>query len=72
VWWRWYYWTCPIAWTIYGICVSQFGDVQDKLESGETVEEFVRSYYGFRHELLGMVAAMTVAFAICFAFLVFH
>ncbi|KAK2651443.1 hypothetical protein Ddye_011299 [Dipteronia dyeriana] len=22
VWWRWYYWMCPVAWTLYGLIVS--------------------------------------------------
>ncbi|KAL6344974.1 hypothetical protein AAG906_007705 [Vitis piasezkii] len=46
VWWRWYYWCCPISWTLYGLIGSQFGDMKDKLDTGETVEDFVRSYLG--------------------------
>jgi hypothetical protein len=40
----------------------------DKLETGETVAEFLRSYYGFRNEYLGVVAVVTMACAITFAF----
>ncbi|TVU33825.1 hypothetical protein EJB05_15634, partial [Eragrostis curvula] len=69
VWSRWCYWICPVAWTLYGLGASQFGDVEEKLETGETVAEFLRSYYGFRHELLGVVAAVIMAFAVAFAFL---
>ncbi|TVT97274.1 hypothetical protein EJB05_57480, partial [Eragrostis curvula] len=69
VWSRWCYWICPVAWTLYGLGASQFGDVQEKLETGETVAEFLRSYYGFRHELLGVVAAVIMAFAVAFAFI---
>ncbi|MQL00608.1 hypothetical protein EI005_25720, partial [Escherichia coli] len=29
IWWRWYYWACPVAWTIYGLVASQFGDIDD-------------------------------------------
>ncbi|GKB32923.1 pleiotropic drug resistance protein 1-like protein isoform X2, partial [Tanacetum coccineum] len=39
IWWRWYYWANPIAWTLYGLIVSQFGDFEDVLSSGETVKE---------------------------------
>ncbi|KAI6680128.1 hypothetical protein NL676_034009 [Syzygium grande] len=53
IWWRWYSWACPMFWTLYGLVASQFGDVKDALDSGETVEEFVRSYFGFRHDFLG-------------------
>ncbi|MBA0843490.1 hypothetical protein Goarm_000675, partial [Gossypium armourianum] len=38
VWWRWYYWVCPISWSLYGLIASQYGDVQDKFGSGETVQ----------------------------------
>ncbi|KAJ7962916.1 Pleiotropic drug resistance ABC transporter [Quillaja saponaria] len=73
VWWRWYYWACPIAWTLYGLVASQFGDLQHTLEnSDETVEEFLRRYFGFKHDFLGVVAGVilgiTVVFAFVFAF----
>ena len=68
IWSRWFYWTCPVAWTLYGLGASQFGDVVDKLETGETVAEFLRSYYGFRYEYLGVVAVVTMACAIAFSF----
>ncbi|KAK3119462.1 hypothetical protein QOZ80_9AG0670890 [Eleusine coracana subsp. coracana] len=67
IWSRWFYWICPLAWTLCGLGASQYGDVEAKLESGETVAEFVRNYYGFRHELLGVAAAMTIAFSVAFA-----
>ncbi|KAK9232143.1 hypothetical protein WN943_022386 [Citrus x changshan-huyou] len=55
-WWRWYYWANPIAWTLYGLIASQYGDVEDKIETGETVKHFLRDYYGFKHSFLGAVA----------------
>lgn len=67
VWWKWYSWICPVAWTLYGLVGSQFGDVKDTLETGETVAYFVRSYFGFKHELLGVVAAVILGFAVLFA-----
>ncbi|KAJ4958314.1 hypothetical protein NE237_025425 [Protea cynaroides] len=69
VWWRWYYWVSPVSWTLYGLVASQFGDIKEKLDSGVTVEDFVRTYYGFRHEFLGVVAVVIVAFPILFAFM---
>nr|CAD1823988.1 unnamed protein product [Ananas comosus var. bracteatus] len=69
VWWRWYYWINPVAWTLYGLVVSQFGDIEHHLDSGETVAYFVRDYFGFRHDFLGVVAVVVVAFAVLFAFL---
>ncbi|XP_042485297.1 pleiotropic drug resistance protein 1-like [Macadamia integrifolia] len=67
IWWRWYCWICPVSWTLYGLVVSQFGDIQNKLESGETVVEFLRNYFGFRHDFLGVVAVVIVAFTLFFA-----
>ncbi|XP_043709772.1 pleiotropic drug resistance protein 1-like isoform X1 [Telopea speciosissima] len=67
IWWRWYYWTCPVSWTLYGIVVSQFGDIQNKLESGETVVEFLRDYFGFRHDFLGVIAVVIVGYSVLFA-----
>ncbi|WMV56511.1 hypothetical protein MTR67_049896 [Solanum verrucosum] len=69
IWWRWYYWACPVAWTLYGLVASQFGDLQDKLtDSDETAKHFLRRYFGFKHDFLGVVAFVTVAYAVVFAF----
>ncbi|KAF8393292.1 hypothetical protein HHK36_021533 [Tetracentron sinense] len=69
MWWRWYYWACPVAWTLYGLVVSQFGDIQDKfLDTDVVVEDFVRSYFGFRHDFLGVVSVAVVGFTLIFAF----
>ncbi|KAK9229260.1 hypothetical protein WN944_022219 [Citrus x changshan-huyou] len=67
IWWRWYYWACPVSWTLYGLVASQFGDIQDRLESGETVEQFLRSFFGFKNDFLGVVAAVVFAFPVLFA-----
>ncbi|KAK4837165.1 hypothetical protein QYF36_003319 [Acer negundo] len=67
IWWRWYYWACPVSWTLYGLVASQFGDIKDTLDTGETVEEFLRDYFGFKHEFLGVVAAINVGFTVLFA-----
>ncbi|KAL5574591.1 hypothetical protein UlMin_016290 [Ulmus minor] len=69
IWWRWYYWLCPTAWTLYGLISAQYGDIKDVLESGETVEEFVSRFLGFRHDFLGVVAAMHVCFVVLFIFI---
>ncbi|XP_075642107.1 pleiotropic drug resistance protein 1-like isoform X9 [Castanea sativa] len=65
-WWSWYYWACPFAWTLYGLIASQFGDIKDRLDSGQTVEEFLRSYFGFRKDFLGVVSIVTVGFTVLF------
>ena len=68
VWWRWYYWANPIAWTLYGLIASQFGDVEDQMENGETVKHFLRDYFGFKHDLLGVVAGVLTCFVALFGF----
>ncbi|KAJ4838233.1 hypothetical protein Tsubulata_050905 [Turnera subulata] len=68
IWWQWYYWICPVAWTLYGLTTSQFGDIKESLETGESVDQFLRSYFGFKHELLWVVAAVVLGFTVLFAF----
>ncbi|KAI5400349.1 hypothetical protein KIW84_065294 [Lathyrus oleraceus] len=68
VWWRWYYWACPVAWTIYGLIASQFGDINIMMESeNETVQEFITSYFGIKHDFIGVCAAVVVGTGVLFA-----
>ncbi|KAK6945024.1 hypothetical protein RJ641_026126 [Dillenia turbinata] len=60
VWWRWFAWICPYQWSLYGLATSQYGNVDSKLDTGETVAEFVENYFGFRYDFLGLVADMIV------------
>ncbi|PKU72320.1 Pleiotropic drug resistance protein 1 [Dendrobium catenatum] len=70
VWWRWYSWACPVAWTLYGLVASQFGDLHETFENSDVViSQFIRSYFGFKHDFLGVVAVVVVGFAALFAFL---
>ncbi|KAL6615559.1 hypothetical protein ACP70R_037829 [Stipagrostis hirtigluma subsp. patula] len=67
IWWRWYVWICPTAWTLYGLVVSQFGDVMTLMNDGTPVKVFVEDYFDFKHSWLGWVATVVVAFAVLFA-----
>ncbi|KAK6236047.1 hypothetical protein SCA6_011384 [Theobroma cacao] len=69
IWWRWYYWMCPIAWTLYGLVASQFGDIEDKFESGETVKDFLRSYFDYRDDFVWVVAIVIVGICVLFGFI---
>ncbi|GAB2269455.1 transcription factor [Dionaea muscipula] len=70
IWWRWYYYVCPVAWTLYGLVASQFGDLEDVLiDQKVTVAEFIKSYFDFKHDFLGVVAAVLVCFAVLFSFI---
>ncbi|KAM3398957.1 pleiotropic drug resistance protein 2 [Capsicum galapagoense] len=73
VWWRWYYWGSPVAWTIYGIFVSQVGDRTDELElPGETVKmqvnQFLKEYLGYDHDFLVAVVFAHVGWVLLFFF----
>ncbi|KAJ4833720.1 ABC transporter G member 53 [Turnera subulata] len=68
IWWQWYYWISPIAWSLNGLITSQFGDIKASLENGESVDQFLRSYFEFKHEFLWVVAAVVLGFAVLFAF----
>lgn len=72
VWWRWYSWICPVAWTLYGLVASQFGDITHPLEdspTGQTVAQFITDYFGFHHDFLWVVAGVHVGLTVLFAFL---
>nr|AMR34859.1 PDR transporter [Artemisia annua] len=69
VWWRWYYWCNPLAWTIYGMVVSQFGDYKDLLVNGETVKEYLDRYFGYKHDFLGIIAGVHVGLVLAFGFI---
>ncbi|KAG5539776.1 hypothetical protein RHGRI_020105 [Rhododendron griersonianum] len=69
VWWKWYVYICPVSWTLYGLLASQFGNITAKLDTGETVEYFVQTYFDFKHDFVGYVAIIIVGFAVLFGFL---
>lgn len=66
-WWSWYYWACPISWSVYGLIGSQFGDMDNVTENGETVKDFTRRFFGYKYEFLGVVAVAVIAFPLLFA-----
>ncbi|KAL0415185.1 UNVERIFIED_CONTAM: ABC transporter G family member 36 [Sesamum latifolium] len=73
-WWMWYYWSCPMAWTVYGLIVSQYGDVDDTINVPGmsmklTVKAYIEDYFGYNMGFMGPVAAVLVGFAFFFAFM---
>ncbi|KAI8558575.1 hypothetical protein RHMOL_Rhmol04G0105600 [Rhododendron molle] len=68
-WWKWYTNICPVSWTMYGLVASQFGDLDNEIEPGETMKAFIDSYYGFEHDFLGFVALIIVGFVVLFGFI---
>lgn len=72
-WWIWYYWICPVAWTVYGIVTSQYGNVSDTLDlldgNTTTVQLYLEHRLGYHYNFLGVVATVLVGFSIFFAFM---
>lgn len=54
---------------MYGLVASQFGDLQDQIENDETIEHFIRSYFGFKHDFVGYVGVIIVGIAVVFGFI---
>ncbi|XP_004496191.1 pleiotropic drug resistance protein 2-like [Cicer arietinum] len=72
IWWRWYYWVCPTAWTVYGLVTSQLGDNNTPIEvpgAGTiSVKAYLKKQMGYEYDFLGVVAAAHIAFVIVFLF----
>ncbi|KAI5651241.1 hypothetical protein M9H77_37246 [Catharanthus roseus] len=73
-WWVWYYWICPVAWTVYGLIVSQYGDVEDTisvpgLSFKPKIKDYIKDHFGYNPDLMGLVAAVLVGFTVFFAFM---
>ncbi|KAK6138037.1 hypothetical protein DH2020_028233 [Rehmannia glutinosa] len=72
IWWRWYYWGSPVAWTIYGLVTSQVGDKMDNVhvpKHGDIpVKDYLKQYLGYESDFLGYVALAHVGWALLFFF----
>eukprot|EP01018_Ginkgo_biloba_P029759 Gb_17948 [translate_table: standard] len=42
VWWKWYYWANPVAWTLYGLLTCQYGNVETDLRMAEGSKQPVK------------------------------
>ncbi|TQE12215.1 hypothetical protein C1H46_002140 [Malus baccata] len=73
-WWIWYYWICPVAWTVYGLIVTQYGDIEETIKApgytpDPTVKWYLKDRYGFESDFKGPVAGVLVGFGVFFAFM---
>ncbi|PPR84605.1 hypothetical protein GOBAR_AA36107 [Gossypium barbadense] len=73
-WWIWYYWICPMAWTVYGLITSQYGDDERTIEVqgmklDPTIKWYLEHHFGFHHDFLWAVAVVLVVFPLFFAFM---
>lgn len=72
VWWRWYYWANPVAWSLYGLLTSQYGDVNELVklaDGGQSVpiKQLLKDQFGYRHDFLGVAGIAVVGFCVLFA-----
>ena len=75
VWWRWYYWATPVAWTLYGLITSQVGDKNSPLKvpgSADkppvTVKTYIKEMFGFEYDFLHVVAVAHIGWCVLFFF----
>ncbi|XVF86696.1 hypothetical protein PTKIN_Ptkin18bG0062900 [Pterospermum kingtungense] len=73
-WWIWYYWICPVAWTVYGLITSQYGDDERTIkvpgvEPDPSVKWYLEHHFGYHYDFMGAVAGVLVGFPVFFAFM---
>ncbi|KAL0915651.1 hypothetical protein M5K25_016084 [Dendrobium thyrsiflorum] len=71
-WWIWYYWICPVAWTVYGLITTQYGDLDDIIEvpgqMKQPIKTFVKEHFGYHRDFMTVVAVVLLLFSFVFAF----
>ena len=63
-----------MAWTVYGLIVSQYRDIEETITvpgitSDPTVKWYIEDHFGFKSNFMGPVAGVLVGFAVFFAFM---
>ncbi|KAL6531484.1 drug-responsive transcription factor pdr3 [Orobanche minor] len=69
-WWIWFYYAMPTSWSLNGLLSSQFGDVDKEIEvfgQRRAISDFVSDYFGYKHNMLPLVAVMLIMYPIAFA-----
>ncbi|XP_028550392.1 ABC transporter G family member 42 isoform X1 [Dendrobium catenatum] len=73
VWWIWYCWICPVSWTLYGLIVTQYGDIHDKIkvpgQEDQQIRDYVMNHFGYRDGYQSLMIVVLMGFAIFFAFM---
>jgi uncharacterized membrane protein len=68
-WWIWFYYMCPVAWTLRGIITSQLGDVETKMVGAGfdgSVKEYLEVSLGYSPGMVGVSAAVLIGFCLFF------
>ncbi|KAJ0020425.1 hypothetical protein Pint_32556 [Pistacia integerrima] len=69
VWWIWFYYICPVAWTLRGIITSQLGDVETMIMQPDfrgTVKQYLEVSLGYGPGMIGISALVLVGFCSLF------
>ncbi|EOY11745.1 Pleiotropic drug resistance 9 [Theobroma cacao] len=69
-WWIWLYYLNPTSWTMNGMLTSQYGDIDKEIMifgETKTVASFLKDYFGFHHDRLGISALVLIAFPLALA-----
>ncbi|XP_057873160.2 pleiotropic drug resistance protein 1 isoform X2 [Cryptomeria japonica] len=71
-WWKWYFSANPMAWCLYGLISSQYGDIGTSLKMPDgtdlPVKHFVEEYFGYYRHHLGSAGLVMAGFAVMFCF----
>lgn len=72
IWWRWYYWANPVAWTLYGLVASQYADDERLVKLSDGIQSLpanllVKNVFGYRHDFIAVAGFMVVSFSLLFA-----
>ncbi|KAL5750509.1 hypothetical protein ACOSP7_025112 [Xanthoceras sorbifolium] len=68
-WWVWFYYICPVAWTLKGVITSQLGNVGAIIEQPGfkgTVKDYLDVNLGYGPGMIGVSAAVLIAFCVFF------
>lgn len=70
-WWLWFYYICPIAWTLRGVITSQLGDVETMIIEPTfegSVKEFLEVNFGYGggSKMVGVSAVVLLGFSMFF------
>lgn len=72
VYFKWYRYLNPIYWSLYGIIVSQLGDVSELVDLGPgitpvPVSQYLEDQFGYKHNFIGYVALIMIGYGLAFA-----
>uniref|UniRef100_A0A803KRW0 ABC transporter domain-containing protein n=1 Tax=Chenopodium quinoa TaxID=63459 RepID=A0A803KRW0_CHEQI len=66
-WWIWFYYICPVAWTLRGIISSQLGDVETIIVGDGfqgSIKEYLDVHYGYGPGMIGVSAVVLLGFTL--------